>query len=125
MKNCGRIASSNTEPPGCIRIRDKSGKRNRTQSHYETKPIRRLSNNYKTRTDRLHKDTWQIQPTKQPESTKRPGRLPRSTVSAWNTKPKGKKTLEHKLEQSKTMLQMRKSVQPNHLQSCPAKNKIC
>ena len=100
-------------------------KRDRTQPDDKYKQVRRPNKNCKTRAVALHKCTRKIQPTKQPEYTERPGRLPRPTVSAWNPKHKGTTTTERKLEQLKTMLQMRISVHPKSPTIVPGKRQIC
>ena len=97
-KNCRRHTSTNTESTRCLRICHTSGKGRRTQSHNEDKSVRRTNYN-KIRTGTLYKHTLPLQLPKQSKLTKKS---------------------EQQRKHPKTMLQLR-----NHLQSCPAKDKIC
>ena len=97
---------------------------NRTEPYYEDKPIRRTNFN-KLRTSTLYQDTgWSIQLTKQSKLKKKSEWFSRTTISTWITNHK-RKQRNNNVNISKQCYKCGNQYNQNHLQSCPAKDKIC
>ena len=125
MIDCARIASSNTGPTGCIRIRDTTRKSDRTQSNYEKNPFGGQTTTTKQEpihyiSSRHRYNQQNNQNTQRRRGGFRGRPYQRGTQNTRvqhqrNTNPNNQKQCYNCGNQYST----------NHLQSSPAKDKIC